>query len=94
MRHQPDEHPDEALVTEDGSDAIDARIHTMGLNDTSIFKGCPQPSGRPCSEDEAAKSTIEKCSDWKKSRTAAFQLFLSEPFRIAIRKAVATWPGA
>ena len=214
----------EALVTKYGSDAINARIHAMGLNDTDIFKGCPQPSGQPdwtsntstladlgrlfegvdtkkffpghwaevsaefygimangdvygglkvvvadeaakagksavvdafmkkvtlngkggglivpqadgtfqggraffgrlelpfvtgpskattlktfvggyfvdnftapCNEDQAAMSTVKKCSDWKKKQDTTYQLFLGEPFRIAIRKAIATWPSS
>ncbi|HJQ71417.1 MAG TPA: hypothetical protein VKA70_20735 [Blastocatellia bacterium] len=29
---------------------------------------------------------------WKTKQDAAYALFLGEPFRAAIRKAIATWP--
>jgi hypothetical protein len=32
------------------------------------------------------------CLNWKKKQDATYQLFFGEPFRIAIRKAIATWP--
>ena len=46
----------------------------------------------PCNEDEAAKSSNMACRNWKKKQDATYQLFFGEPFRIAIRKAIATWP--
>jgi len=45
----------------------------------------------PCNEDEAAKSPNQACSNWKKKQDATYQLFFGEPFRIAIRNALATW---
>jgi len=47
----------------------------------------------PCNEDEAANSSNATCSNWKKKQDATYQLFFGEPFRVAIRKAVATWPN-
>jgi len=214
----------EALVTKYGSDAINTRIHAMGLKETNVFKGCPQPSGQPdwtsntttltelgrlfegvdtkqffphhwdkvsaefygimgnwdvnggikavvadeaakvgksaivdafmqkvtlngkggglivpqadgtfqggraffgrielpfvtgpakattvktcvggyfvdnftapCNEDTAATSPNQTCSSWKMKQDATYQLFFGEPFRIAIRKALATWPSS
>jgi hypothetical protein len=36
----------EALVNKYGSTAINTRMHAMGLTDTNVFPGCPQPSGQ------------------------------------------------
>jgi beta-lactamase family protein len=46
----------------------------------------------PCNEDKAASSPNQACVNWKKKQDATYQLFFSEPFRIAIRKAITTWP--
>jgi hypothetical protein len=48
----------------------------------------------PCNEDEAAASPKPTCVNWKKKQDATYQLFFGEPFRIAIRKAIATWPSS
>jgi hypothetical protein len=48
----------------------------------------------PCNEDNAATSSNPTCSNWKKKQDATYQLFFGEPFRIAIRKALATWPSS
>src|SRR5262249_43285788 len=45
----------------------------------------------PCNEDTAASSPDMNCRNWKKKQDALFQLFFGEPYRIAIRKAIATW---
>ena len=48
----------------------------------------------PCNEDEALKSKDSACLNWKKKQDATYQLFSGEPFRVAIRKAMATWPSS
>jgi hypothetical protein len=48
----------------------------------------------PCNEDKAATSSDTTCSAWKKKQDATYQLFFGEPFRLAIRKALATWPSS
>ena len=35
----------EALVTKYGATAINDRIHAMGLTNTNVYPGCPQPAG-------------------------------------------------
>src|SRR6266540_3941160 len=48
----------------------------------------------PCNEDDATTSPDASCRNWKKKQDATYQLFGGEPFRIAIRKAIATWPSS
>ena len=48
----------------------------------------------PCNEDTAAASPNKTCSSWKMKQDATYQLFLGEPLRIMIRKAIATWPSS
>jgi hypothetical protein len=48
----------------------------------------------PCNEDNATTSPDANCKSWKKKQDATYQLFGGEPFRIAIRKAIATWPSS
>jgi hypothetical protein len=48
----------------------------------------------PCNEDKVKESTNPSCSDWKKKQDAAYRLLLGEPFRTAIRNALATWPNS
>src|SRR5262249_2607380 len=47
----------------------------------------------PCNEDTAANSPDLSCRNWKKKQDALYQQFFGEPYRIAIRKAIATWPN-
>jgi hypothetical protein len=48
----------------------------------------------PCNEDTAAQSPDPACTSWKKKQNAAYALLGGEPYRIAIRKALATWPSS
>jgi len=48
----------------------------------------------PCNEDTASTSQDIKCRNWKTKQNATYELFYSEPFRVAIRKAIATWPSS
>lgn len=48
----------------------------------------------PCNEDTAAKSSNAACKNWKKKQDETYQLFFGEPFRIAIRQALGTWPSS
>lgn len=46
----------------------------------------------PCNEDTAASSPNATCKNWKTKQDALYQHFFGEPYRTAIRKAIATWP--
>lgn len=46
----------------------------------------------PCNEDTAATSSSGTCRNWKKKQDAAYDKFTGEPYRLAIRGAIATWP--
>jgi hypothetical protein len=46
----------------------------------------------PCNEDTAASSRNQACRDWKTKQNATYDLFMGEPYRLAIRRAIATWP--
>jgi beta-lactamase family protein len=48
----------------------------------------------PCNEDTAASSPDQACRDWKTKQNATYTLFSGEPYRLAIRRAIATWPRA
>lgn len=48
----------------------------------------------PCNEDTAATSSSATCRNWKKKQNVAYDQFFGEPYRIAIRKAIATWPSS
>jgi Beta-lactamase enzyme family/Bacterial tandem repeat domain 1 len=48
----------------------------------------------PCNEDTAAQSPDAACKSWKTKQNAAYALLGGEPYRIAIRKALATWPSS
>jgi hypothetical protein len=48
----------------------------------------------PCNEDTAAKSPDVNCRNWKTKQDAAYALLGSEPYRLAIRKALTTWPNS
>ena len=48
----------------------------------------------PCNEDTAANSQSQACRDWKTKQNATYDLFMGEPYRLAIRRAIATWPRA
>lgn len=45
----------------------------------------------PCNEDTAGSSGSHACRVWKTQQNAAYDLFMGEPYRLAIRKAIATW---
>jgi hypothetical protein len=46
----------------------------------------------PCNEDTAANSPDQACRDWKTKQSATYDLLMGEPYRLAIRRAIATWP--
>ncbi len=46
----------------------------------------------PCNEDTAANSPDQPCRDWKTKQSATYDLLMGEPYRLAIRRAIATWP--
>jgi hypothetical protein len=46
----------------------------------------------PCNEDTAASSRNQACRDWKTMQNATYDKFMGEPYRLAIRRAIATWP--
>jgi hypothetical protein len=48
----------------------------------------------PCNEDTAASSRNQACRNWKTMQNATYDLFTGEPYRLAIRRAIATWPRA
>jgi Beta-lactamase enzyme family/Polyglycine hydrolase-like, structural repeat len=45
----------------------------------------------PCNEDHAANSRNQACRDWKKKQSGTYDLLTGEPYRLAIRRAIATW---
>ncbi len=45
----------------------------------------------PCNEDTAGNSRNQACRDWKTKQNATYALFMGEPYRLAIRSAIATW---
>ena len=45
----------------------------------------------PCNEDTAAQSQNAACRNWKTQQNATYDLLMGEPYRLAIRKAIATW---
>jgi Beta-lactamase enzyme family/Polyglycine hydrolase-like, structural repeat len=45
----------------------------------------------PCNEDTAASSKNQACRDWKTKQSATYDLLTGEPYRLAIRRAIATW---
>jgi hypothetical protein len=45
----------------------------------------------PCNEDTAAQSQNAGCRNWKTQQNATYELLMGEPYRLAIRKAIATW---
>jgi len=48
----------------------------------------------PCNEDTAAQSSDPTCKSWKTMQNAAYDKLMGEPYRLAIRRAIATWPSA
>ena len=48
------------------------------------------PFSAPCNGDTAGKLPNETCPRWKVKQDATDQLFRGEPFRIVMRKALAT----
>ena len=48
----------------------------------------------PCNEDTAAESSNQTCKSWKTMQNAAYDKLMGEPYRLAIRRAIATWPSA
>jgi hypothetical protein len=47
----------------------------------------------PCNEDTAAESSNQTCRNWKTMQNAAYDKLMGEPYRLAIRRAIATWPS-
>ena len=47
----------------------------------------------PCNEDTAAESSNQTCKNWKTMQNAAYDKLMGEPYRLAIRRAIATWPN-
>ncbi len=47
-----------------------------------------------CNEDTAAESSNQTCKNWKTMQNAAYDKLMGEPYRLAIRRAIATWPSA
>ena len=45
----------------------------------------------PCNEDTAGSSGDMSCRNWKTQQNMTYDLFMGEPYRLAIRKAIATW---
>ena len=45
-------------------------------------------------EDKAAESSDPTCKSWKTMQNAAYDKFMGEPYRLAIRRAIATWPSS
>ena len=48
----------------------------------------------PCNEDTAAQSSDPTCKNWKTMQNATYDKFMGEPYRLAIRRAIATWPSS
>jgi hypothetical protein len=48
----------------------------------------------PCNEDTAAQSSDPTCKSWKTMQNATYDKFMGEPYRLAIRRAIATWPSS
>ena len=48
----------------------------------------------PCNEDTAAQSSDQTCKSWKTMQNATYDKFMGEPYRLAIRRAIATWPSS
>ena len=48
----------------------------------------------PCNEDTAAQSRDLTCRNWKTMQNAAYDKLMGEPYRLAIRRAIATWPSS
>lgn len=48
----------------------------------------------PCDEATAAESRNRNCRTWKTMQNATYDLFMGEPYRLAIRRAIATWPSS
>jgi hypothetical protein len=48
----------------------------------------------PCDEDTAASSKSGTCRSWKKKQNATYDQLGGEPYRLAIRRAIATWPSS
>jgi hypothetical protein len=48
----------------------------------------------PCNEDTAMQSADPACTSWKAKQDAAYALLTAEPYRLAIRKALVTWPAS
>jgi Beta-lactamase enzyme family/Bacterial tandem repeat domain 1 len=48
----------------------------------------------PCFEDTAAGSSDPACRSWKTMQNSAYAKFMGEPYRLAIRRAIATWPSS
>ena len=46
----------------------------------------------PCLERTAAESPSQTCRNWKTMQNAAYDKLMGEPYRLAIRRAIATWP--
>jgi hypothetical protein len=47
----------------------------------------------PCDEKYAAESPNPVCRNWKTMQNAAYDKLMGEPYRLAIRRAIATWPS-
>jgi Beta-lactamase enzyme family len=47
----------------------------------------------PCNEDTAAQSRDLTCRNWKTMQSSAYDKLMGEPYRLAIRRAIATWPS-
>lgn len=45
----------------------------------------------PCNEDTAGSSRDINCRKWKAKQSATYDLLTGEPYRLAIRRAIATW---
>jgi hypothetical protein len=45
----------------------------------------------PCNEDTASQSQDASCRNWKTQQNATYDLLMGEPYRLAIRKAIASW---
>ena len=48
----------------------------------------------PCLERTAAESPSQTCRNWKTMQNAAYDKLMGEPYRLAIRRAIATWPSS